>query len=139
MKLVSTGSQCDLWDFRLASLSSWRLRPFGLLLAGYRLFRATYRSHLEGDLEDGPDVLSRNVGNKLPTYSAQHPTSEDLNVIYLHFQRSVTVEGCRTCHSINTMIYNAIQVLNTWVVQVFVVILQEYHIKQNKIYRSIVW
>jgi len=35
------------------------------------------------------------------------------------------------------MMYNAIQVLNTWVVQVFVVILQEYHIKQSIIYRLI--
>jgi hypothetical protein len=37
------------------------------------------------------------------------------------------------------MIYNTIHVLNTWVVQVFAVILQEYHIKQNKIWMSIVW
>jgi len=108
-----------------------------MLLVEYRRLQATYRSHLEGDLEDGPDVLSRNIGNKLPTYSAQHPKRvKTRNVIFLHF-RDLLQWKVVECHSIITMMCNAIQLLNTWVVQVFVVILQEYHIKQSIIYRLI--
>jgi len=81
MKLVSTRSQCDLWDFRLVSRSSWGLRAFGMLLVEYRRFQATYQSHLKGGLEDRPGVLPRNIGNKLSTHSAQHPKrSEDLRM-----------------------------------------------------------
>ena len=129
----------DLWDFRLASRSSWGLCPFGMLRAVCCLLDTVVSGQDIGPMWKTILKMALMCCPETSVTSYQHiqrniPQAEtsECNLFTLS-KICYTGEGCRTCHNINSMICNAIQVLNAWVVQVFVVILQEYHIKQNKI------
>jgi hypothetical protein len=140
MKLVSTRSQnmiCDISDLRRglfevsALLGCWGIVCCLLdtVISGQHI-GPIWKATLKMGLMCCPETSVTSYQHMQRNISTRAKTSE-CNIFTL--QKSVTAEGYRTCHRINTVIYNAIQVLNTWVVQVYVVILQEYHIKQNKI------
>ena len=68
--LVSVASS---WHFistyHLRTTFFWAITQQVVVIA-YRRFRTTYRPHLHWTLEDGTDMLPRNVGKKLPLFTA---------------------------------------------------------------------